>query len=330
MRDARGRPGLGPPVTTVGAVVLLFALAAALGAGDSTGSAESEAFVGGVPWMVWRLVGAAAILVFVGLAVTAIRVLVATDRWGIDASKSLRWTYVICAAVGLGVVIAGRIVAGGANPDVPVQNLDARTGAVLVSALIAAIPWLVLVWLALHTCQVLRHRIGELPPIPARPGDDSRGPIHSDSPHREVIVQMLRLWDLLVLCVAAFVIGVVAAIVTSSTLRAAFLDVHPDRADEFPAVNVLYYGALFAVLAAVLNVPLVAAWRRCARGVVDGAYPLPWDGQPTEAWVAARSRLEALLHLDVSLLRNPLTGFAVLSPLLTSALAAFIPQLSQS
>jgi hypothetical protein len=80
----------------------------------------------------------------------------------------------------------------------------------------------------------------------------------------------------------------------------------------------------------VLNVPLVAAWRRCARRAVDQAYPLPLDGQPAEEWVAARTRLEALLHLDVSLLRNPLTALTILSPLLTSALAAFIPQLGTS
>lgn len=164
--------------------------------------------------MVWRLVGAAAILVFAGLAVTAIRVLVGADRWGIEASKSLRWIYVSSAATVLGVLIVVRIVASGANPDLPVKDLDARKGAVLVTALIAAIPWLALVWAALHTCQVLRRRIEHLPPIPTRPAEPS-----SDRPHvhREVIVQLLRLCDLLVLCVGAFVIRVVAAIIASST-----------------------------------------------------------------------------------------------------------------
>ncbi|RZT16832.1 hypothetical protein EV649_4365 [Kribbella sp. VKM Ac-2569] len=74
---------------------------------------------------------------------------------------------------------------------------------------------------------------------------------------------------------------------------------------------------------------LAASWRSCAREIVDHAYPLPPDGQPTEEWVARRARLEVLLHLDVSLLRNPLTALTILSPLLTGALAAFIPELGK-
>lgn len=43
--------------------------------------------------------------------------------------------------------------------------------------------------------------------------------------------------------------------------------------------------------------------------------------------MAAKARLEKLLHLDVPLLRNPLTALSVFVPLVTAALAAFIPQL---
>jgi len=328
MRSTSARLRLGPPALTGGAVVLVFALTAALGFDDSTGSPESEAFVGSVPWIVWRMVGAAAIVLFLGLLVTAIRVLIAADEWGIQASTARRWAYVACAAAGVGALIVARILAGANNPDVPVNNLEVRVLCILLPALTASVPWLVLVWLAHDTCHLLRDRIESLPPIPLRPTDVPAADV-KPNPHREVITRLLRLWDLLVLCVGAFALGVIAAIVTSSSLRAAFIDAHPDRADEFPAVNVLYYGALFAVLASVLNVPLVAAWRRCARAVVDQSYPLPPDGQPSEDWVAARTRLENLLHLDVSLLRNPLTGLTILSPLLTSALAAFLPQLGK-
>jgi hypothetical protein len=34
------------------------------------------------------------------------------------------------------------------------------------------------------------------------------------------------------------------------------------------------------------------------------------------------------LHLDLSILRNPLTALTVLTPLLISALAAFLPQIA--
>jgi hypothetical protein len=142
---------------------------------------------------------------------------------------------------------------------------------------------------------------------------------------RDLIEQLLRLWRLIELCVGAFALGVVAAIVTASLLRAAFLEAHPDRDDEFPTVNVIYYGVLFAAIASLVNLPLIAVWRRSARTMVDRTFPLPPDGQPTEDWMAARGRLEALLHLDVSLLRNPLTALTILSPLVTSALGAFVP-----
>jgi hypothetical protein len=80
----------------------------------------------------------------------------------------------------------------------------------------------------------------------------------------------------------------------------------------------------------VITIPLVAAWRSCAFALIDRSYPLPADGQPTEEWVSARARLEKLLHLDVPLLRNPLTALSVFVPLITAALAAFIPQLGMS
>ena len=117
---------------------------------------------------------------------------------------------------------------------------------------------------------------------------------------------------------------------TGSSHSGPFIAAHPDRAGEFPAVNVLYYGALFAVLLSVLAVPLAASWRSYARVLVDHANLLPPDGQPTEEWVASRARLEALLHLDVSLLRNPLIALTILSPLLTGVLAAFIPELGKA
>jgi hypothetical protein len=308
---------LGPPVLTIGTVGLLFAVAALLGADDSSGTPASENFVTSVPWAVWRMVAAAAIVFFLGLLLTAVRVL-AGDEWGIVASPRRRWIYVAVAAAAIGTFFVILTLAGGRFPDVPVHRLVLRLRAVLLIGMIASVPWLALVWLAHDACHALQDRIRALSPITPNP---------EPTQYREVITQLLNLWSLLVLCVGAFALGVVAAIVTSGALRAAFIAAHPDRAGEFPAVNVLYYGALFAVLLSVLAVPLAASWRSCARSIVDQAYPLPPDGQPTEEWVAVRGRLEALLHLDVSLLRNPLTALTILSPLLTGALAAFIPEI---
>ncbi len=141
---------------------------------------------------------------------------------------------------------------------------------------------------------------------------------------------MLLLWRLLVTCVTAFAIAVVAAIVNSGALRASFLQAHPGRGAEFPPANVLFYGAFFAIVLSVITIPLVTAWRSCAFAMVDRTHPLPADGQPTEEWMSARTRLEKLLHLDVPLLRNPLTALSIFVPLITATLAAFIPQLGMS
>lgn len=324
----RMQHSLGIPVVTIASAVLVFSVAAALGVNASTGVPESNAFVDSGPWAVWRMVAATASVLFIGLFLAAVRVLRAAAEWGLDASASKVRTYLVCALAGTGVLVIGRFIVGSGTPDLPVRYLNLRVGSVLFTALLAGIPFVVLVWLAHDTCHLLRRQIETLPALALKPEVPSTDPSDrgKPQPHREVISRLLRVWDLLGLCVGAFAIGVVAAIVTASSLRAALLEAQPDRAHEFPAVNVLYYGILFAALASVLNLPLVAAWRRSARSMVDRTYPLPPDGQPTDEWLAARARLEALLHLDVSLLRNPLTALTVLSPLLTSSLAAFIPQ----
>jgi len=122
---------------------------------------------------------------------------------------------------------------------------------------------------------------------------------------------------------------VVAIIVATGALRAAFLSAYPARARQFPPATVLAYGGFWALVLVVITLPMAAAWRARARQVVERGYPLPEDGQPTESWVSARARLEHLLHLDVPVLRNPLTALSVFTPLITATLAAFIPQLGR-
>jgi hypothetical protein len=312
-------------------VGLFFAAFAGLGLDSSTGSSASSDFVARVPWAVWRGVAAAAVVLFVVLLLTGARVLANSSAWGLAASRGRVWAYVATAAAGVALLLLIlRLGAGaGNNPDLPVKALELRTGAVLLSGLTASIPWLAVVWLALDCCRALRHRIASLPPVTAHQGMGAVAPEAATrpGPYPEAITGLLELWRLLLLCVGAFTLGVVAAIVTSSALRGAFLAAYPERAAEFPAVNVLYYGALFAGLLTMLAAPVAVTWRAGARDIVERAHPLPVDGQPTEQWVEARHRMETLLHLDVPLLRNPLTALTVLTPLLTSALAAFLPQL---
>ncbi|MEJ1110876.1 MULTISPECIES: hypothetical protein [unclassified Kribbella] len=310
---------------------LVFAVAAGLGADASTGAQASDAFVESAAWDVWRLVAATASVLFLALLLTAVHVLRNANEWGVTGSELKLWPHLAFGILGTAVLILGRIVVGGGTPELPVKALEVRVGAVLTTSLLAGIPWVVLVWLAHETCHLLQQRIEELPSIPPVLESSSKSRSKDMKPsRRDVIEQLLRLWRLIELCVGAFALGVVAAIVTASLLRAAFLEAYPARDDEFPTVNVIYYGVLFAAIASLVNLPLIVVWRRSARTMVDHTFPLPPDGQPTEEWVAARTRLEALLHLDVSLLRNPLTAFTILSPLLTSALGAFVPLVGEA
>jgi hypothetical protein len=304
-----------PPAVTLAALGGLFGAAFALGISASTGSAGSRKLVASPSWVAWLLVGALALVIFAALLLLALRILRTGPEWGLGGPGTRTRNYLIIAAVTV-AVIATVIVLVGGTPDIPVRGLAFRTRAVLLGGLGASIPWLALVWLAHAECRDLQDLL-------AGPACGSS----AGSLTAQVIPRLLLLWKLLVSCVSAFALAVAAAIVNSGALRVAFITAHPDRGGQFPPSNVLLYGAFFAALLSVITIPLVASWRSCAFMVVEQAHPLPASGEPGEDWFGARARLGKLLHLDVPLLRNPLTALSVLTPLVTAALAAFIPQL---
>ena len=88
----------------------------------------------------------------------------------------------------------------------------------------------------------------------------------------------------------------------------------------------LLYGAVFALLGLAVALPLVWAWRSQAKAWLAAKSGDPAD-IATKEWVEERDRRAGLLNLDTPILRNPLTVLSVLTPLATSLLAAFLPQL---
>ncbi|GAB3949327.1 hypothetical protein GCM10029976_082140 [Kribbella albertanoniae] len=302
---------LPPPLLSMIVFGLAFCFAGLLGVAGSDGTAVSDAFVKGVPWTVWRAVAGAALVVFALLTAQAVRILQHPDRWGFYPPPVRRRRYLVCAAISAAAVAGYRILFPGVVPDLPVQSLQTRTGAVLLCGMLAAIPWLTIVWLAHAECRELWQR-----------DDDPLG-----EPHVH-IRRLERLWQLLIVCVGAFMIGVAAAVAAAGALRGAFVSAHPDRADEFPPSNVLLYGGMFALGLAVIGIPMAVAWRNRAQQLVEHMCPLPANGRPSEEWLQERHRIEHLLHLDISILRNPLTILSVFAPLVVSALAAFLPQLA--
>jgi hypothetical protein len=317
-----------PPARSLIVFAMLFGFAGLLGVAGSDGTAVSDAFVQGVPWGIWRAIAGATLAVFVILAVQAIRILQRPEEWGMFPAPTRRTRYLAWATASATAVATGRLLFPGASPDLPVQDLPLRTGGVLLAGMIAGIPWLTIVWLAHAECHDLEKKLprrndGHLANDYAAAMQDAPG----DSVHfRFAVERLLQLWQLLLVCVGAFTIGVVAAVATSGALRGAFVAAHPDRAGEFPPSNVLLYGGMFALGLSIIAVPMAVQWRNRAQQLVDHACPLPPDGKPTEEWMDERHRIEHLLHLDISIVRNPLTVLSVFAPLLISALAAFLPQ----
>jgi hypothetical protein len=185
-----------------------------------------------------------------------------------------------------------------------------RSGDVAVIIGLCGVPWLVLAWL-------LQRHFANVP----------RG----DAPSIE---ELRNLWDLLNAIVLAFAVFVVVALVTTGALRAVYFagdkDPAPDKQGaEFPSSDVLLYGAYFAVLLSAIALPMVAAYRSAARRRVTLSCRIPsGNNVPTSDEKDAVDRVETLLHLDIGFLRSPITALAVFTPLITAALAAYLPDLA--
>jgi hypothetical protein len=183
-----------------------------------------------------------------------------------------------------------------------------RTSGVAFTIGFAAVPWLVLVWLLQRH---LTAEAAEASPLSTR--------------------ALRRLWDVLNSIVLAFAVFVVLALVPTGALRVAYFAGPKDPAadkdgPEFPASDVLLYGAFFAVLLSAIALPMVSAWRTAARRRVAHDHPLDTDPLDADA-KDGLDRAEALLHLDVGVLRSPITALTVFTPLVTAALAAYLPDL---
>ncbi|MEV5964118.1 hypothetical protein AB0L70_20280 [Kribbella sp. NPDC051952] len=316
-----------PPLLSMIVLGLAFVIAMLIGIGASDGTPDSKAFVVGVPWMVWRALAGAALVVFALLTVQAIRILQHPAKWGFYPPPGRAPRYMVCAIIGTLVGGLFWLWTPELGPELPIRDLQARTGVVLVGALLATVPWLTIVWLGHAECRDLKNDVGKRPQT--GPAHDYADAMREDTVDPEqfrlAVRQLERLWRLLLTCAGAFTIGIIAAIASAGALRGAFVAAYPDRRDEFPPSNVLLYGGLFTLGLSVIAVPMAVAWRARAQRLVEHACPLPPDGRPTVAWTEERHRVERLLHLDIPFVRNPLTLISVTAPLLVSAFAAFLP-----
>ena len=294
----------------------------ASGLGAPLSDADRETFA--VAWLTWRAVAAVAIVVFLFGLAAGVYSLIEARRSGLVPVSGRRLAIYLILPTALVIAVATMIIMGGGrNPDIPVPMLARRTRAVLFTGLVAAVPWVALSWLCQDRCR----------PYRLRPWGRDTGILGFG--------ELTRLWQRIVACLGAFAVAVAAGVLTAGALRFAFLAARPQCApgyeppadtvpagcvSDFPAINVLLYGAAFAVVGLAIAVPLIASWRSAASEWVDDQRPSDVP-EHDETWTKEKDRLTVLLHLDTPVLRNPLTLLSVFTPLITSVLAAFLPQL---
>jgi len=315
---------LPPPVISIFVIGTALGCAALLGIDGSDGTRASDSFVESVPWTVWRAISGAALVVFIVLTVQAVRILQHPRRWGFYPKHQNRVRYLVYAVLGAAAAASYRLIFPGVGPDLPVNNLDLRTAVVLVTAMIAAVPWMTVVWLAHAECRDLANNLDVRPLEGSAYARALRDDTNDPELFRRAVDQLDGLWRLLWFCALSSTVGIIAAVGSAGALRGAFISAHPDRAGEFPPANVLLYGGLFTLGLSVIAVPFFVAWRNRAQQLAGHVCPLPADGKPTEDWLQHRRRVEQLLHLG-PLFTDSVTAVGVLTPLVVSALAAFLP-----
>lgn len=317
-----------PALNTVLALAVLLVAAAALSWRADQGNAASEKLVGSMSWLLWRGTASASVLLFLVALVRGITEL--RHKWArADAVRPLQMAgYVLLSvlfvAVGIGAVSRASGTFFRLLPNLPLANLRVRTGAVLFIGALAVVPWLATVWLVHAASRDVRLQI-------AATASTAQADPDGESPFLPALRRLLDLWDAIVRSVLAFMVIIVATIVTTGALRGVFVEAFPTppgQTDRFASVYVLLYGATFAFLLLVVTVPMVASWRVIAAQLIEATMPVPPELRFPEGWSDQRAILERMLHLDTPLMRSPLTALSALVPLATGALAAFVPELA--
>jgi hypothetical protein len=139
----------------------------------------------------------------------------------------------------------------------------------------------------------------------------------------EMLIGLRRLLDRLLSAVGPLV---ALATLELGTLMALERSVHHPFGNR-PPEYVLIFGGVGSLLVALVYVPPWAALREAGYRLCDQLFPIRDLDQPPAILSMAgdRQKLEQILGLDHSVLGDLQTGVAILSPLLASAAAAFLP-----
>ena len=296
-------PGLKSLACVAGVIgaALVMNEVAQLGADTDPGFVASNGF------RVWIGVAAFTSVVFVLTAIRGVKELAELSRTtGAGWGEQLLDLAMFLGLVGLIVLL--QAVAGWEGFDVPVDHWAWLRSTVFFLGAVSAAPWVMAVWIAHARLAQSKAAVKALPE-------------HSP-PAIELARLLVVLRDHIQHTVVALTTVVLGAVLTSGALRNALVpEVATD--EEFPASSVLLYGAFFAAVLALAVVPLMTSWRSCAGDVVDH---IPEDATDDEL-VALGASLASTLEDEGSVFRSPLVLVSVLTPVLTGALAALVPQI---
>ena len=208
------------------------------------------------------------------------------------------------------VLAAHRVLTSSMQRDWPIPGMSERLNIVILIVGLATVPWVALNW-TVHS-------------------------VANTSGTEAGLGELVSLWTRLTNCIFAFASFVVIALLQTGALRSVWqAQPNLDQAEQakFTTTDVLMYGGFLAVMMAALAIPLLAAWQGKAKAFVNAQFPFgnfPFEKDANQGWAPGRELLEKTLHLNVSVLANPLTALSIFTPLIASLLAAFLPELGTS
>ncbi len=316
------------------AIALAFALRSNHDDAIQTPNCDSSATsVGTREWQIWIGTVSAGLAIAIVLAIHGIvRLKRIPGHWPprADVGKVAVWLHGVAALAwiyGLGRAVSELVH----DPRTwPLDDMELRLQWVAGIGLLCATPWLAMTWL----CHKAVHGYWVEPHTLRTDLQDKDKPTRDMTKTDADIAALQQIWSQIVGIALAFATLVAISLIPTGALRNLWLSQNVDGEDakkrlgeSFTTTDVLLYGAMWALVAASVVIPLVASWRSTAQSVVDAAYPPNATIAADKDAKETRESLESMLNLSSGILRNPLTVLTVATPLVTAALAAFIPEL---
>ena len=353
-----------PALKTVGILAGALTAYQALNWATTDGADDKNGVVSTAQFGLWLAIASFAIVVFASYAVTGYVDLFRSQRYGERTSVLVRYI-LLMAAFGGGIVAALSVSGTKSNLNtVDIGYWDVIRIGLVVAGVVAGGPWVIGIWRMHAALGTYRGRISELPtaaeadaaqhpPAPEpvrrwcglRPAKPTAEPSGNPVPAARLDHMMHRLLTLrngISVAVVHLLTLVLFAVVMAGALRGAVVFQPPPvkegdpvpapppgfvSADDFSESSIVIYGAFFTAMLAIAALPLLLAWKRTATQLLDQAYPRHVVSTQDDA--DARSRLSTTLDINGTLFTSPVALSAVLSPLIISALAVFVPQVSK-